>query len=159
MKTQNVFAYEMERRPESFKANRAVLLLVSKSDGGDVIGYRIEPYVHRVIGIVRHWNPPTHGRSQTADGKILQAAAHETLDFIAPRLGLDKIRPRFIQLKQCLIVIRQPKEVALFRDSIQFSFMDQTCRWIAGIGGLCVLVFSLVSRAGRTEPAFIMSFV
>src|SRR6266568_1473678 len=37
--------------------------------------------------------------------------------------------------------------------------MDQTCRWIAGIGGRCVLVFSLVSRAGRTEPAFIMSFV
>ena len=37
MKTQDVFAYEMQRRPEFFKANRPVLLFVSKSDGGDVV--------------------------------------------------------------------------------------------------------------------------
>ena len=60
VETQNIFANQMQRRPELSKADGALLLLISKTDRRNVIGQGIEPDVHCVSWIVRNRHAPTH---------------------------------------------------------------------------------------------------
>ena len=92
MKAENVFANQVQRRPELFKAHRVLLLLIAKTNRRYVIRQRVEPDIHCVLRIVGHGHAPTHRTFQTANRKILQAATNETSDFIASRLGPHKIR-------------------------------------------------------------------
>ncbi len=60
VKSQNVFADQMQRRPELLKANRSFLFFVSETDRGDVVDERVKPDVHRVIRIIRNRHTPTN---------------------------------------------------------------------------------------------------
>src|SRR5215470_17098332 len=91
MKTQNVLAHQMQRRPVLLKPERSFLLFIAKSNRGDVVRERVEPHVHRMTWIVGYRHTPTDRSLQTADGEILQPTAHKTNNFIAPRFGPDKI--------------------------------------------------------------------
>ena len=59
------------------------------SEGGDVVGQRVEPDVDHVLGIVRHRDAP--GERAAADRKIAQAAAHKRQHFVAPRFRTDEV--------------------------------------------------------------------
>ena len=63
VKAQDVFADEMQRRPELLKPNGLLAFFISEADRGDVVGQRVEPNVHRVRRIVRHGHAPTHRTS------------------------------------------------------------------------------------------------
>src|SRR5256885_5818801 len=56
-------------------------------------------------------NSPTHRCAQTTDGKILQTAGDETLNFVAPRFRPDKVSARLVKAQQRFVVIRQAKKV------------------------------------------------
>src|SRR6266852_9689447 len=92
VETQNVLSDQMQRRPELFKADRTLLLLISESDRGDVVRQCLEPDVHRVLRIAGNRNAPTYRRIQATDREILQAATDETPHFVAPRVRLNKVR-------------------------------------------------------------------
>src|SRR2546421_10624422 len=98
VKAKNIFADDMQSGPKFFEADRSLLLLVAKSDRGDVIRQRVEPNVHRVIGIAGNRNTPTDGRAQTTNGEILQAAGDETSDFVAARFRPHEISTRFVKI-------------------------------------------------------------
>src|SRR5512146_721630 len=93
MKTQDVFADEMQRRPELLKANCLLSLFVSETDRGDVIRKRLEPNVHRMRRIIRHGHAPAHGSLETTDRKILEPTAHKAHHFVTPVLRSHEIRP------------------------------------------------------------------
>ena len=111
-----------------------------------------------MIRIVGNRDAPTDGCAQATHGKILQTAGDETFDFVAARLRPHKIST-LVEIQQRLVVVRESKEIALFRNSIEFRFVNQTRWWFAFAGGLRVFVFSLVGCARRAEPTFVVSFV
>src|SRR5580765_6261664 len=102
VKAQDVFANQVQRRPELFKANRSFLLLVAKADGRDVVRQRVEPDVHGVVRIIRNRNPPTDRRPQATDGKILQPTGYETLYLVTTTLRTHEVSTRVIKFQQGL---------------------------------------------------------
>ncbi len=126
MLAQDVFANQMNRRPELFKAGHALTLFVSKTDGGDVISQRVKPNIDRMRSVVRDRDGPTDGALLAADGKIGETGAHETTYFVTPRLGLNEVGALGIQLQQRFAVIRQTEEITLFRNPVERLQMHQT---------------------------------
>src|SRR5205807_7987154 len=82
MKAKYVLADKVQRRPKLLKTDGPLAFFIPKTDGGDVVRERIEPNVHRMVGIVGHRQSPGNRTFQTADGKVLQAAANKALHFI-----------------------------------------------------------------------------
>src|SRR5438477_10049633 len=92
VETQDVFADQMHGRPEFLKTDDALSLLVAEADGRDVISQSVEPDVDRMRRIIRHRDAPTHRTLLPTDRQILQAAAHEADDFIAPRVRSNELQ-------------------------------------------------------------------
>jgi hypothetical protein len=90
VKAQDVFADEMQRRPELLKADRFLALFVSETDRGDVIRQRVEPDVHRVRRIVRHRHAPTHRSLQTTHRQILKPPRTKLITSLRLDSGLTK---------------------------------------------------------------------
>ncbi len=65
---------------------------VGKSGRGDVVGQRIDPDIHDVLGIAGHADAPVERGAR--DRQILQAAAHEARHFVEALLRQHVIRSR-----------------------------------------------------------------
>ena len=105
MKPQDVFADQVQRRPELFKADGPLAFFITVADGRDVIRERVEPDVDCVGRIIRHRNAPTHRTSQPANREVLQATANKAHYFVAPRFGANEVGPCFVQLEQSIAVV------------------------------------------------------
>jgi len=103
-------------------------------------------------------NPNSTWEAEERERHTLQTAADKTLHFIASRFRSDKVA-LVIELQQSFVIIRQPEEIAFFRNAVQFGVMDQAGGRLVGIFRLGIFVFSLVLGAGRAKPALVMAFV
>jgi len=87
---------------------------VGKANGRDVVGQRIDPYIHDVFGVARDPYSPIEGGAR--ERKILQTAPHETYDLIHPLLRQHEIRNPRVEVEQLVRIFGQPEEVALLLD-------------------------------------------
>ena len=74
------------------------LALVREADAGDVVGQRVEPDIHHVLGVVRHLHAPIEGGAR--DRQILQPRLDEADDFVATRVRTDEVRLLLVELQQ-----------------------------------------------------------
>src|SRR6266404_3849574 len=149
----------MKCGPILFKTKGALALFVSKTDCRNVVRQCFEPNIHCVVRIVRDGHPPANRGPWPAYRQILKTAAHEAYYFIVPRLGSDEVRPVFIKRQQRLIIVRQTKEIAVFRDPIQSRIMNQASWRSTFRLRLTIFILSLVSRTRSAKPTFIVAFV
>src|SRR5947199_8773690 len=83
---------------------------VWESRGGDVVRQGVEPDIHAVAGVVRHW----HARLEAGarNRKVAQAAAHEALDLVAPGFRGDEFRMLVVELQQPVLPGGEAEEIA-----------------------------------------------
>ena len=63
---------------------------VGKADAGDVVGQRVDPDIHDVLGIAGHPDAPVEGGAR--DRQVLQPALHEARDLVQPLLRQHEVR-------------------------------------------------------------------
>ena len=98
-------------RPETLETLRGG---VGKPDAGEVVGQRVDPYVHDVVGMVGHRYTPVERRA--GDRKVVQPTGDEADDLVAPHVGSDELRMRLVVGQQLVGVLRKPEEVRLLFD-------------------------------------------
>src|SRR6185437_1500292 len=81
------------------------------TDGRYVVRERIEPYVDDVLLVAGYRNAPFDGG--TADGEILETAAHKADDFAARGLRAHETGIGFIELEELALESRELEEVVL----------------------------------------------
>ena len=84
---------------------------VRKSGHGQVIGQRVDPDIHDVVGVARHRHPPVE--IGAADGEVLEARAHEARDLVAAGLGADEVGLALVERQQAVPVGREPEQEVL----------------------------------------------
>src|SRR5437764_8616516 len=67
-----------------------------KAYGGDVIGQRVDPDIHDVLGIAGDLYSPV--KRGARERKILQPAAHEACDFVEPLFRQHKVRDTLVEV-------------------------------------------------------------
>ena len=87
---------------------------IGKADGGDVIGQRIDPDIHDVLGIAGHLDAPVEGGARQR--QILQAAAHEARDFVHALLRQHEIRHALVEVEQPVGEGGEAEKIALLLD-------------------------------------------
>src|SRR5215831_10026183 len=60
VESEDVFADQMQRRPELLKTNCSFAFFISKAYGRRVVRQSFEPHVHRVRRIIRNWYAPAY---------------------------------------------------------------------------------------------------
>src|SRR5688572_28639505 len=96
VKSQDVLADQVQRRPEPFKTHGALAFFVAVADGRDVVREGVEPDIYCVRRVVGHGNAPTHRTSQTANREVLQTTSNKTHYFVAPRFRTNELGPRLV---------------------------------------------------------------
>ncbi len=79
-----------------------------------IIGQRIDPYIHDVLRRPRHRHAPVKRRAR--DRQVLKTRLYERDDLVAPALGRDEIGMVAIMSKQPVAKCRQAEEVTLLLD-------------------------------------------
>ncbi len=97
---------------------------VGESRGRQIIDQRVEPDVHRLLGVAGERDAP--GEPLARDGNVLQARLEQAQHFVAPDLGLDRERARPNALEHRVAVGAQAEEVIalLGRDQLQRRMLD-----------------------------------
>ena len=95
-------------RPESLEQLRG---RVGKADAGQVVGQRVDPHVHHVIGMVGHRHAPVERRA--GDRQVAQPAGDEADHLVAPDVGPDELGMGLVVGEQLVGVGGQPEEVGL----------------------------------------------
>ena len=136
-------------------APEQAVILREIAQGGDVVGQRIQPYIHHVLGVEIHGNAPLEGGA--GDAQILQAGLEEVVDhLIGPGLGLNEVR-------MLLQILHQPGGV--FAHAEEIAFLVGHFHGPAAIGAhLHAVFFHQLGRrpegfAGRAVHALIFAFV
>ncbi len=83
----NVLADHMDIGRPVFPALRAFVRIARRRD---VIGERIDPHIHDVLGIVGYWNTPIERRARNR--KVAQARFDEARDLVASFRRQDEAR-------------------------------------------------------------------
>ena len=86
-------------------------LVIGKADGGDVIGERIHPDIHHMLGIARHRHAPVEGGAR--DRQVLKAGAHEARHLVQPLARQNEIRNLVVEVEQLILVGGEAEEIAL----------------------------------------------
>ena len=84
---------------------------VGKAGRGDVVGQRVDPHIHDVLGIAGHADAPVERGAR--DRQILQAAAHEARHLVQPLLRQHVVRIARVEVEQLLLIGRELEEIAL----------------------------------------------
>ena len=84
---------------------------VGEADAGQVVGQRVDPHVHHVVGMVGHRHAPVERGAR--DRQVAQSAGDEADHLVAPHVGPDELRVRLVVGQQLVGVGRQPEEVGL----------------------------------------------
>jgi hypothetical protein len=77
------------------------LSAVREARGRDVVGQRIDPDIHDVLGIAGHADAPVEGGAR--DRQVLQAALHEARDLVEALLRQHVILARK-EIEQLLLI-------------------------------------------------------
>ena len=80
----------------------------------DVVGQRVDPNVHHMVGIVGHRHAPLETGAR--DREVVEPALDEADNLVAPRLGQDEIRVRVVEREQPLLPGREAEEIARLLD-------------------------------------------
>ena len=118
---------------------------------GDVVGQRVQPYVHGMLGVEVHRDAPLDGG--TADAQILQAGLKEIVDhFVLAGRGLDEIRMLLDVPDQPVLILAQLEEI---------GFLAGLFHRAAAVRAVAVLQlqFGEEALAGGAVPAFIAALV
>ena len=92
--------------------------VIGEADAGDVVGQRIDPHVHDMLGAAgvaaaraRHRNAPVERRAR--DRQIFEAAFDEADDLVAPLRRQDEVRVGVVVRQQLVLVGGQLEEIRL----------------------------------------------
>ncbi len=119
---------------------------VGEADTGQVVGQRVHPHVHDVVGMTGHRDAPPVER-RAGDGEVAQPAGDEADDLVSPHLGFDELGGVLrVEGQQSFGVRRQPEEVGLL--------LGPRHRGGAGLGGHPDPV-GADGRLGLGEEAFV----
>ncbi len=91
--------------------------VVGKAGRGDVIGQRVDPDVHDVLGIAGNRHAPVEGRA--ADRDVGEPAPDEGDDLVAIFFRRDELGIGFVMREQLVGIGRQPEEIALLLDPLR----------------------------------------
>ena len=69
--------------------------LIGVVDGGDVVGERVEPDVHDVLGVPRHRDAPAEGGSRHGEVPESPLLRYERHDFVPSSFGTYGVRQMF----------------------------------------------------------------
>ena len=128
---------------------------VRESGGADVVGERIEPHVHGVVGSVRHGNAPFQARAR--NGEVVQPTGNEADDLVAAALGCDRLGILLVEFEQRLLPVRKAEEIArLFHP---FDRRAVRHRHLAAIGAVPDLRFGAERLLPHRVPARILAEV
>ena len=117
---------------------------VGIADGGDVVGQRIDPHIHDVLGVAGHRDAPVEGRAR--DRQILQAAAHEARDLVQALLRQHEIRIAGIELEELVLIGREPEKIALLLDPFDRRALRAEALAVVVEPGFALVVIGLVAH-------------
>ena len=86
---------------------------------GDVVGERVQPDIHDVLGIARHRHAPREAGARHRE--VLQAALHEADDLVAPAVRRDEARVLVVEVEQPVGPGRQLEEVGRLLDPLDLG--------------------------------------
>jgi hypothetical protein len=103
---------------------QALVLRLGESRRGQIIDQRVEPDVHRLLGIPGEGNPPR--QSLAGNGDVLQAVLEQAHDLVATDRGLHAKLVGRDELQQALAVGAEPEEVIAFprRNQLECGVLD-----------------------------------
>ena len=118
--------------------------LIGEADARDVIGERIDPDVHHVIGGVRYLHAPVE--SGARDREVLQAAFDEAHHLIAACVRADEIGLALIERQKLVLIGRQPEKIGLFLDPFHRRALRAATDIVLADGGFVLAVVGLVAH-------------
>ena len=149
METDDLLAHQMQvGRPE---LPVQLVMIGGVAQRGDVVGQRVQPHIHGVLGVEVHRNAPLDGG--TADAQILQAGLEEVVDhFVLAGRGLDEIGVLLDILDQPVLILAQLEEI---------GFLAGLFHGAAAVGAVAVLQlqFGEEALAGGAVPALVAALV
>ena len=83
--------------------------LIRPAQRGDIVGERVDPYVHYVLRVVRHRDAPVECASRNAE--ILKALLDEAPHLVSSCLRLQEFRMLVIELQDLVGVVGQLEEI------------------------------------------------
>ena len=86
---------------------------------GDVVGERVQPDVHDVLGIARHRHAPREAGARHRE--VLQAALHEAHDLVAPAVRPDEARVLLVEREQPVGPGRELEEIRRLLDPLDLG--------------------------------------
>ncbi len=101
------------------KRRKLVALGVGIAHGGEIVGERVEPDIHDVLGIARHRDAP--GEAGARDRQIVEAAADEAHHLVAARARRDEVGIALVMREQPLLPRRQAEEIIFLLHPFDFG--------------------------------------
>ena len=96
-----------------------VIRLVAVTQRGNVVGKRVHPHIHGVLGVKRHGDAPGHcGAGHTG---VLQALFDEGNHLVFARFGLNEIRHVLVQFQKAAGIFAGFEEIGLFLGLVHFA--------------------------------------
>ncbi len=132
---------------QNFSKSRHVVRIAR---AGDVIGQRIDPDIHHMIGRSRHRHAPVEAGA--ADREVDQPALDEAQDLVAARFRADEVRVGGVEIEQGLLVFGEAEEPGLLGGPFDRRALRRELVAPLPVGQFLLLVEGLV--ADRI-PAFV----
>src|SRR5437762_5280943 len=121
MLTKNILPHQMHRRPILVET---AAFLIAVTERRDVIRERVQPNVHHMSFIAWDRHAPRNGFLLAADRKVLQSSFDKRDDLVSTSFGPDPLRLLSDYVQQSFVIIREPKEIAFFRNFIEWTLVD-----------------------------------
>ena len=87
---------------------------VGVADAGEVVGQRVDPHVHDVVGVVGHRHTPFEAGAR--DREVIESPLDEADHLVAPAVGQHEIGVLVVEREQPVLPRREPEEVARLLD-------------------------------------------
>ena len=148
METYDLLADKVNIRGPVLAVIRIVVGAVAH--GGDIIGQRVQPHIHNVLGVKVHGDSP--GKAGAGNTQVVQTALDELDHLVFAAFGLNEVRLVLIQLEELVRIVGKAEEI---------SFLLRPLDLAAAVGAFAVfeLRFRPESLTGGTVPAFVFALV
>ena len=107
---QDLLTHDVQVRGPEFVV--IVICFIAVAQSRDVVGKRVHPDVHGVLGVERDGNAPLYAGAGNAG--VLQALVDESDHLVFARFRLNEIRMLFIQLQQAVRIFPGFEEIGFF---------------------------------------------
>ena len=116
--------------------------VVREAGAGQVVVQGVDPDVHDVLRVAGNGQAPVEGRA--ADGEVLQAAADEADDLVAPRPRPHEVGVLLVEREEPLPVGREAEEVAFLLDPLDRRARGPPARSVGADRDLALVEIGLV---------------